>query len=339
MSVDFKDVKEACSLLDFLEFDMGAVMHKVAGELRFNVCPWPDCGESSKDSIKVSVRDGERWHCFSCKRNGDILDAASNFFGLSLFEAADRLSNKTTDEIPRPKRVYVAPLKVERDQEAINLVISKLLEAQGQADPDVVEYLQGRAIPPDITEWAVGIQVMLTLPGDPNVGLRYLLDVVGEELLKKAGMWKKDSQCPAIIYRPLAFVSADKTGIEFKLIGESSVAIAKAIRYGNPSPCIWPGNEHAMITEGFTDMLSAVALGSERTIYAVPGAVNWEPTDTWLDELNGRHVLFGLDNDQAGYEGITRFSAELRPRGCILKRYALPEGIKDLNDQLQAISQ
>lgn len=333
-SVDFKRVRDSFSLSCFFEDTMGAATKVVSGNVRYSACP--ACGMSSESSVKVSVRN-EKWHCFSCEKKGDVIDAAAAFFGISLLDAASQLSNDENQPrkqtAPKP-----APLVV-RNQDAINEVIENLLNAQTAPDPSVVAYLQKRGIPEETVIEAISRKILITLPNDPTAALRYLLDVVGRELLEKSGIWKVDSKCPAIVYRPLGFVSANGRGIEFKLIGESTVAMAKVIRYGEPSPCVWAGNEHAMITEGCVDLLSAIVMGSERTIYSIPGASNWSESDEWLLGLKKRFVLLALDTDKAGVTGSDNLFKVLKSFESKVFRYALPEGIKDLNDQLRMMSQ
>lgn len=272
MSVDFKVVREQYSLHAFFEGVMGVAGKNVSGSIRYSACP--NCGPSSDASVKCSVR-GQKWHCFACEDKGDVIDAASKFFGMLPSEAAVHLVG---DSLPAPVRrsapVVSAPV-IERDQAAINEVIARLFKAQKSPDEACVAYLASRGISKEIVEEAVARELIITLPGDPNNALKYLLDVVGRDLLERSGIWKKDSKAPAIVYRPLAFVSSNKQGIEFRIIGASSVAMAKTIRYGEPSPWIWKGNEHHMVVEGGVDMLSAVALGSKRTIIGLPGAKNW----------------------------------------------------------------
>lgn len=333
-AIDFKDIREKYSLEAFFENEMGCTPKKVSGEVRYGTCP--SCGQSSDKSVKVRI-SGYRWYCYSCFGGGDIVEAASLYRGESLSVAANYLTGECIESDPVIMRQRAKPVE-KRNDAAIQAVISKLLAMDLPCDDGVADYLAGRGIPRELSERAIKRKVMLTLPSDPNVALRTLLDGVGKDLLMESGIWKKDSKTPAIIYRPLAFVSDAKDGIEFRLIGESSVAIAKAIRYGEPSPCVWKGNEHVMITEGFIDMLSAVVLGSERTIFGIPGAKNWKEDAQWLKELPGKHVLIALDNDEAGLEGkaeLHQFLQSIKARATI---YNPPEGLKDLNDQLRSLA-
>jgi hypothetical protein len=335
MSVDFKNVRDSYSLAFFFEGPMGASSKNVSGSVRYSACPNPRCGPSSDSSVKVSVRNN-KWHCFACEDKGDVIDAAAAFFGMSLADAAKQLAN---DDSPAPARraPMIAPEpRVERDQEAINEVIALLLRSQKMPEPAVVKYLESRGIPRGTCVSAVFRKMLITLPGDPNEALRYLLDMVGRDLLIKSGLWKQDSKCPAIVYRPLAFVNADKRGIEFRLIEESSVAMAKAIRYGEPSPCVWNGNGHAMVVEGGIDVLSAVVMGSERTIIGIPGAKNWSEDDQWLVSLRGKTVLIATDADNAGERGAQDLAKVFESIGTRATRHVLPDGCKDLNDQLKS---
>lgn len=333
MSVDFKVVRDTCDLTSFFEGVMGGKPKVVSGSLRYAVCP--HCGPSSNASVKCSIR-GQKWHCFACEQKGDIIDAAAHYFGIPHAQAAMELVNEAPRYKP-PTNKPIIPV-VERDQAAIDEVIDRLLKAQRQPDPTCLAYLEGRGIPRGIVVSAVFRKMLVTLPGDPNEALDYLRKVVGEELLRKSGIWKKDSKAPAIVYRPLAFVSSDKHGIEFRLIGESSVAMAKTIRYGEPSPWVWRGtNDHAMVVEGGIDMLSAIVLGTERTVYGLPGAKNWEDADAWILGLKGKNVLIALDADEAGERGAKDLTNVLTTLGATPRRHLPPEGCKDLNDELKLV--
>lgn len=331
MSVNFKNLRENYSLSSFFESTMGATGKNISGNVRYSACP--NCGPSSDASVKCSVRNN-KWHCFSCEDRGDVIDAASKFFGMPPAEAARQLAGDDTPTCTRRAPVVITP-RVERDQESINAVIEKLLAAQRMPDPICVAYLESRGIPKGIAVSAVFRKMLITLPGDPIESMRYLMDTVGRELLVKSGIWKEGSRLPAIVYRPLAFVSSNKRGIEFKLIAESAVAMAKVIRYGEPSPWIWKGNSHAMIVEGGIDMLSALVMGSERTIYGLPGAKNWTEADQWLLDLKGKNVLLALDSDTSGKQGAANLEKALTSIDSVLTYHNHPAGCKDLNEQLK----
>jgi hypothetical protein len=330
-TVNFKKVRDDYSLTSFFTNTMGVESKNVSGRVRFSACP--KCGPSSDLSVKVSVRNN-KWHCFACNQKGDVIDAAAAFFDSSLADAAMQLVGNSE---PMPARQsWTKEPEIVKNQEAINKVIALLLDAQKAPDEGVVSYLEGRGIAKCFTASAIFRKLVITLPSDPNVALRHLLDVVGRDLLLESGIWKEGSKCPAIVYRPLGFVSSDRQGIEFRMIAESAVAVAKAIRYGEPSVSVWKGNHKALIVEGSVDMLSAVCLGTERTIYSIPGASNWAKDALWLQGLQGKNVLLALDADEAGKAGATELEKVLTNLGSPTKRHSMPDGCKDLNDELMS---
>ena len=325
---DFQKVRDSMSLAGFFETAMGGEIQKVAGGVRCNTCP--SCGVSSAESIKVSVR-GQKWHCFVCGEKGDIIDAAASLWDMSPVEAANRLVG---DSHNYPVQVFVEPPVVaKKDYESIRKVINLLREAQKGCDPVVAQYLQGRGIGEKVISEALEKGLMVTLPSEPAMALRYLLDTVGKELLVSSGLWKEGSKTPAIVYRPLAFIGEEGNGIEFRLIAPNGTS-AKAIRYGEPEVFMLKGNEHFMVCEGAIDMLSARVLGSGRTVIGLPGAMNWESGDKWFQNLKGKHVLLCLDNDEAGLKAQEEMFEALTRLESFPKKYQHQEGCNDLNDAL-----
>jgi hypothetical protein len=112
------------------------------------------------------------------------------------------------------------------------------------------------------------------------------------------------------------------------------VAMARTIRYGEPTPLVWRGSEHVMVVEGGVDLLSAVVMGTRRTVIGLPGARNWSEADAWITSLSGKHVLLATDDDEAGNSGAHDLQAVLKGLATT-RRYQHRAGCKDLNDQLR----
>jgi predicted nuclease with TOPRIM domain len=94
-----------------------------------------------------------------------------------------------------------------------------------------------------------------------------------------------------------------------------------------------------MIVEGAIDALSAIALGSERSIVGLAGAANWNVDEGWVKRLGVKgHVLIALDADNSGNEQAKRLADFLSENKRNFRRHELPEGIKDLNEMLQFVS-
>ncbi len=330
-TVEFGDLRHRLSLDWFFQTHLHSKPKPTVGGNRYGTCP--ACGESSRgdNSVKVSVR-GAKWRCFSCEESGDILDAAKRYWGVGANEAASMLVENET-ATPMEKLQPVQVKEVVRDYASIKLAITKLIDAQEDPDENVVNYLvETRKISRFIVHNACVRELIITLPGTPEGAFEYLKDVLGKDLMVKAQMWKEGSRYPALAYRPLAFVSRDLSSIEFRTIGQTRVDTAKALRYGDPLPWLWKGSKNLFITEGCIDLLSAVSLGIEDTIMALPGANNW--SESIFGEMDGYTVTLALDNDKSGQSGNQKLRELLVGKGAKVKNFDIPKDFKDLNEML-----
>jgi DNA primase len=85
------------------------------------------------------------------------------------------------------------------------------------------------------------------------------------------------------------------------------------------------------ICEGVTDVLSMSELGYENVV-GIPGANNFHPD--WFIGFRGKRVVLALDNDKAGVAAAGRIGNYAQSRGLIVERFALPDGVKDINQLL-----
>lgn len=327
-TVDFSVIREKISVDWFFQNHMQAKPKSLSSGTRYSTCP--KCGgAASEHSVRCSVR-GPKWNCFRCGAKGDIVDAAGFFWDLPLNEAAKRLGEAASvvpEHVHKPKlQEAIKP----KNYEAIQKMIFKLLDAQQEVDEQVSRYLvEVRKIPPRIVHNAVIREMIVTLPSKPEDAFRYLRNVVGESLLKESGLWKEGSRICAASFRPLGLVSSDATSIEFKSIGASKEGTAKSIRCGDPRPWLWKGTERGyFITEGFVDLLTALAMGVKRNIKAFPGGNNWQTSD--LDDMRGKNVICAFDNDMTGNQGSEKIREYLTTIGATFSRYELPADT-DLN--------
>ncbi len=328
-SVDFSSVKHAISPVDFFQNVMREEPTLVGASIRYNTCP--SCGKSENaGSIRVSVSK-MGWNCFSCGEKGDVIRAAELYWGVSTVEAAIQLMNGRKDFIPAKVSVSA---RTERDDSAINQVIQAFKIAPKHENNLVIGYLAQRGINEELFLNAQERGLIFTLPDSPSEAARWLTKHIGRDLLEKAGMWKKDSRAPAIAYRPLAFIAESGSSIEFRLIGPVKDGDIKVIRYGSVSPWIWHGEKNVMVTEGAIDLMSAIALGSKRTIVGLPGCENYDLS--WFDQYKGQHILLALDSDGPGQMASARLNERLVDAGFTVSTHQLPNNCKDLNDQLMA---
>lgn len=340
--VKFSELREKYSLSWFMEEVAGAGKAKnTTRGLRYSVCPACGPSERGSNSVKLSVTNN-KWKCFSCDKKGDILDAAMHFYRKSnLKDAAAELLKGTSNaplEVLRPK---ISKASKPRDYEAIQEVIQKLLMAQSEkrVEPEILDYLKNRGIPNFLVHNATVRELFVSLPANPDDAFKYLKTVVGKSLLEKSQILKEGSRYPAACYRPMGFVSNDGKSIEFKSIGLNKKDSAKSLRYGDPTPWIWkgkPGAGHAAV-EGFMDLWSLLAMGTDRTIVALPGATSLEP-ELVFKNLKIDNILLGLDGDKAGVLGTEKLQKYFLANNARISLFEKLAGCNDINDHLMALN-
>ena len=334
ISVDFKKVRETVDLNWFFETMVGIKGKPMSGRVRYSVCPRPECGASSKDSVKVTVNDGG-WKCYACGQGGDVVQAGAYLWGMDLRDAGLELMKADVEMLKR----YVPPVipeAVKRDDAALSMVLTKVFEALPYPSTEALAYLATRGISEGLARAACERGILVTLPSDPFRAKDFLVNTVGRELMEKAGLWKADKKAPACAFRPLWFRSQSHCAAEFRLMRSPVGEEKKAMRYGGKSPWIWEGelSNEWMLVEGPIDFLSAVQLGSKRTIFGLPGCENWDPE--WFSIMEGQNVLLALDPDKPGYAAIDNLKPVLEAFKCNVGVYSPPNRVGDLNDELKA---
>lgn len=330
-AVDFSEVRDRVPLEWFFETMLGATPKPMSGTLRFSVCP--QCGPSSKHSVKVSCKDG-KWKCHACPGKGDVVEAAAKYWGLSLKDAALRLIGAD----PEVMQAYEAPKPrpaLERDDTALREVIAKLLDASGPPTNAALAYFKARGIGESIVKEAAKRGLLVVLPHDPELCKQHLVEVAGRDALIASTLWREDAKAPAVAFRPLMFISMEGKAAEFRVMRLTDPGEHKSLRYGGIQPWVWVNDsqDRILLTEGCLDLLASLALGTKRSIIGLPGCENWR--DEWFAKLKGRDVLTGFDCDEAGVEATQKITPVLEKTGARkVDAYELPENAKDINEQL-----
>ncbi|MFT0547055.1 toprim domain-containing protein [Allopusillimonas ginsengisoli] len=304
--IDFKQVKERVSTTFFFENVLGLKPKPLTGGVRYAGCP--SCGNSENPmSVRVNVRANGKWHCFSCGSDGDVIDAAVFHYHVSELDAAKILMKDVgiPENIRQWKLKERQPLRPQPkiDYADTREAILRLLEAGKKAplDRQVVQYLTGRGISEQVIHAAHEQNMIVTLPSNPSLAKKYLVDVVGKPLLEKAGWWHQGKKAPGASFRPLAFVTANAKSIEFRLIRKAvNESEVRMISYGPMTPFFFagPAPDEYVITEGMTDLLSVLTFGSKKSIIGLPGCTRWEAD--WFARMSGKDVMLALDGDEPG---------------------------------------
>lgn len=349
----FKAAK-AVDLDRFLESVLGVKPKRKGRWNRYSSCI--HCGPSDdKSSVRLSSKDGY-FSCFRCEQNGDVIKAAQLYYKVEPKQAAEKLvegySSASFQVVNQPSRTHIDQEKEDdaARHAALAEVLEKLigLDLGSEPTPAVMQYLTvKRCIPRDIVMKAFQQGMILSLPENPGLYQRLLTTHVGEDLLRRSGLWRPGARMAGVVYRPLVFPMPGRTAAEFRVIEEKEGSI-KAIRYGSKSkPWTWTGTDitkPVLIVEGMPDMLSAVALGHKGDVISVPGVNQWtEHAAEWFGGLVGRKVVVCFDNDpdakgpiqNPGQHWAKRLIAVLRELGITdVSNRVLPPG-QDINEILK----
>lgn len=303
-----REVKAKFTVVYFFASMLGLPYRQTHTDIRFDTCV--DCG-TSENSMKVRVtkkspNDSERWFCFACERGGDVLDAACIAWQKTPFDAARELLGEVPKEVKNwtAKNVPTLSEKPIRDDVAVAEVAKRLIDAELPLNETVRKYFRSRSIDDSLVEEARRRRLLICMHSSPSANKGMLMEVCGEELLRRAGMWRKDKSAPVAIYRHFAFATHQGRAIEFRLTRPTRDGESKWISYGAMSPFFWKGNADGkyLITEGMSDLLSAVALGHSEDIIGLPGCQRWKAA--WFARMAGKSVTLGLDGDKAGMRAM-----------------------------------
>ena len=337
-TIDFSIVKESISMVAFFEGVMNAVPSPVStgSTRRYGLCP--ACG-FHESSHRVSVIP-KGFNCFSCNAKGDVIDAAQMYWGVSKSQAAQMLMDGSSPAIMSylhtDRQAPIAP--DERDDSALAELVKSMLAAPNPDDGLVHQYLRSRGISDRVIYEGIARNMIVALPGVPAHAGNWLNKYIGLDVLKRSKILKEGRKTPAVIYKPLCFIGDNGASIEFRIAGaKTNDKDIKSIRYGAGSPWTWKGTKGTkgvMVTEGVIDLLSAVELGTQRTVVALPGCQSWRLE--WFDQYKGQQILLALDADGPGQLAAAQMKTDLQNAGHEVHIYQVPNGHKDLNDHLVA---
>lgn len=308
--INFSDVKNRFPVEYFFEGIMGQDARTFHSSIRYKACPDPNCG-ASKDpaSLRVVITKKagmSRWRCYACDKSGDILDAATLYYGGSVKDAAAQLIGKlpATVRNVRVKPKQLLSENAKRDDEAIHAIIKRLIAAKLPMANQVKHYLNSRGFSDRLINEAVRRGMLISLPSQANQAKDALYDICGTELLQRAGMLRDGSKAPACAFRHFAFITHNARAIEFRLTRAPKENETKWISYGPMSPFFWQGEQadSYIITEGMSDVLSAVGLGAKPSIIGLPGCRRWNPY--WFTKMKGKTVTLALDADTPGITAV-----------------------------------
>jgi DNA primase len=309
--VDFKAVKQAVSILQILDHYHLTERFKRNGDSLTGPCPLHNGQSPTQFRVSISKNC---WHCFSeCKRGGNILDFVARKEGISIREAAIRISEwfglslekpvrngepKPTDE-PKPAAEPAAkpaprPVAEKRELESgVNKPLGFALQNLDTAHP----YLAERGLTPEsVAEFGLGFCNKGSMTG------RIVIPIHNAEgqLVAYAGRWPAE---PAEDQPKYKLPPGFKKSLEL-------FNLHRAIQTDPSQPLV--------IVEGFFDCLKLWQAGVKRVVALMGSTLSPAQEEAIIKHTNSDSlIILMLDEDDAGRVGREQALQRLAPKAFV----------------------
>jgi DNA primase len=262
------------------------------------------CPFHEDNTPSLHVYENDSWHCFSCKRGGDVISFVGYFlYGQSydpathFVDVVDKLGALDIKPLPRPER----RTKPASPRPALNLDINQIMQWHDNMTPQRREYWYSRYLTDrTIDEFWLGWD-----------GRRYTIPALYRYI--PFGVKRRQSEIDD-------GEPAKYTSVKGSIVGLFNSDILIEAR-------------NVIICEGEIDCMLLHQMGY-RAVTSTGGAGSWKPEwAKFFTHIQRVYVLF--DNDKAGREGGMRVHSSMRRA----KLLTLPEGIKDIGELFSNYSQ
>lgn len=349
-SADFIDkVREANDIVEII----GQDTQLKGGSQQMGRCPFPDHNEKTP-SFSVSASK-QVYHCFGCKKQGNIFHYLRDMRGLSFPEAVEYLANKAG--IPIPKDQKSVPESNEQKDKRRLLIRANHLAARFFSEnlkklPSThlaVKYIASRGFTQEIIDkFLIGYapnewEALREFLQQQKIPAR-IAEEVGLIKQRKAGDGHFDIFRNRLIF-PIVSHKEEFVGFGGRVIDkndkpkylnspDSDVFHKGSLFYGlDQSARYIRSEDHAVVVEGYTDYLALFQAGI-RCVVATLGTAMTDKHARLLKRYS-KNVFVLFDGDEAGQNAATRSLEILLKAGCYPKGLTLPEG-KDPDEFLKA---
>lgn len=309
------------------------VQLKKEGSSYLGKCPFHD---DKTPSLRVTPSKG-LWKCFGCGKGGDVITFYEYLKGIDNKQAIAELSRNHGPETI--KELKASPScqseSVEKPTSKTTLKdITRLYHSSLIALDPPQNYLKGRGLM-SVESWKKysvgycdGSRLKKIIADDQK--LQVELKSLG--ILNEAG---NESFYKCVTF-PLTNHRGEIVGIYGRSIEGDRHHYTKGKRTGlfNSGAC--KNGENVILVESIIDALSLIELGIMNVLplYGVQGYT--EEIDRFLMNLDLEEVVLMLDNDETGMKKMFELSELLISKGLQVSRVEIPEGLKDVNELLQA---
>lgn len=319
------------------------------GDRLMGRCPFPDHAEKT---ASFSVSEGKQlYHCFGCKKSGNVFTFLETFNGMSFRESVEYLAKRASISIPVDESRKGARGDGREVLANINKLAGQYFHQQLLRLPDshpAVAYARARGLSPEIIEtFRLGIALeawegLVTYLTQKRVPAP-MAESLGLIKRKKTGQGYFDLFRERLIFpifspsdELLGFGGRTYTDQNPKYLNSPETALFSKGRvlYGlHETGRYIRSEDQAIVVEGYMDAIALYAAGVKNVV-AILGTA-FTPDHAKLLKRYTSNVVMLLDGDSAGMNAAERSLPILLQAGLLVKGCFLPGGV-DPDDYVRA---
>jgi DNA primase len=337
-----KELKDKAKIVQIIN---AYVPLKKAGKSFIAACPFHD---EKTPSFHVSESKG-LYHCFGCKKGGDVFSFVMEQEGVEFLEAVRIIAGKAGVVLPAAEndKEYQKALKIKRGYFDINKDATKHWHENLLANAGVMNYLNERGIGEQtVKNFELGYSI-----DNWDTLLTFLRrNGYTDEQIAGCGLLVEKNKDFYDRFRNRVIIPVKDVSGEIIAFGGRTLAAKGEVKYINsPETEIYTKGEHlfglnyakdaikrrnfVVITEGYFDFISLYCGGIENCVATLGTSFTEEQAQLLAKHTDRAVVCF--DGDSAGLRAAERTCEILSNNGFIVKVMVLPDG-QDPDDFMRA---
>lgn len=329
---------------------------KSRGHQHMGLCPFPDHNEKT-GSFSVS-ESKQLYHCFGCKKSGNIFTFLETYNGFSFIEALEYLAGRAHIEMPKPEEQKGRPAQyVSKDQKQMMFRANKFaavfyhqkLKALSK-DHKLQAYLQKRNLTSELIE---DFRIGYATEAWDELAKFLNSKGVPAQIVQKLGLIRQNKKGGYFdLFRdrlmfPIFAIDSNVIGFGGRIIDEGQPKYINSVEsdvfkkgqsfYGlDRSAKHIRSADQVFVVEGYMDLLALYGKGVKNVV-ATLGTALTEKHVRLLKRWT-KNIILIFDGDQAGQTAAQRSLPHFFQHDLSPQIFALPEG-KDPDDFITEFGQ
>ncbi|MBC7742337.1 MAG: DNA primase [Bdellovibrionaceae bacterium] len=321
---------------------------KQSGNGYMGRCPFPDHAEKT---ASFSVSEAKQvYHCFGCKKSGNVFSFLRDYNGMSFPDAVEYLAERASISLPEIHKDQNDQFQIQHDKKKALLKANKLAAEffaetlkRAPNDHPIKNYIQMRKLKPEtITEFQIGYAPSEWESLAQHLHQNNISAAVAEEAKlvrpRKEGNGHFDLFRDRLMFPILSPTSEvlafggrihDQGEPKYLNSPETPVFNKGRVLYGIPHTAKYIRAEDAVVVvEGYMDLVSLFQVGIRNGVATMGTALTAEHAK--LIKRLTPNVIVLFDSDEAGQRAAERslpllLAAGLYPRGLVLEEAKDPD--------------